>query len=409
LPAEPDDRTIAPEGALAPFRIAELGSGFGSAYAAKLLADLGADVIKIEPLGGDPMRQRGPTLPGSNTSELFSYLTTSKRSITLAHDSSRGRRLIETLCRKCDALIVDVDSLHQLAPEFDLTALTDPASGLIVVSLSALPRPFAYAKGSELGAQALAGLCSQMGEPGRHPLFWPYGQGGYQAGLVGCIALLGLLFGRSNSVPSEPASIDVSILRVLGSLIQGHGSFVYRYGGHIPSRHGARAVTRPYPTGLFAAHDGLVAIHCSDDVMWDRLGEMMGNPQWMKDPAFDDRLRVAEHSPEVGDRHLLPYLRTRRREDLFADALERRLSLAPVFTNSEIAESEQLEQRDFWRMVDHGSGRSVRVPGAPYRLSRTPSVAGSSPELGEHTLRLLESLLGQNQDEIQRLREAGLV
>jgi crotonobetainyl-CoA:carnitine CoA-transferase CaiB-like acyl-CoA transferase len=395
--------------ALKGLRVAELGSGFGSGYAAKLLADLGAEVIKIEPLTGDPFRRRGPLLEGSNTSALFTYLSTSKKSVTIDYDAPRGRELIALTCRTCDAAIIDVDSLGALESELGPAALVRAAPSLVAVGLRDLPEQGPYAKGSDLHAQALTGLCHQMGSPERHPLYWPYGQGGYQAGLVACIALLGALYGDRQPGSGLSTRIDVSTLKVFGALMQGLGAHVYRYFQTVPGRHGARAVMRKYPSGLFPCKDGLVALHCADDVMWERLGEMMGDPAWVHDPVFDDRLRVAQESPELGDAHLLPWLATRSREELFAEALQRRLALAPVFSNVEVAESAQLEARHFWREVVDGAGRRIRFPGPPYRLSQTPSRPGRSPELGRHTQPVLEELLGHDRRETEDLREAGIV
>ena len=233
-------------GALESLRIVELGSGFGSAYAAKLMADLGAEVFKVEPLGGDPLRRRGPPMPASNTSALFAYLTTSKKSLTINYESRRGREIIKRLCERCDAVIIDVDSMGDLESELGPEALVTSGSTNVVAGLRALPQGIEYPKGTDIHAQALTGLCHQMGEPDRHPLFWPYSQGSYQSGLVACIAILGLLYGCLKGLPGEPTNIEVSTLNVLGGLMQGHGSHVYRYFDDVPGRFGSRAVMRPY-------------------------------------------------------------------------------------------------------------------------------------------------------------------
>jgi crotonobetainyl-CoA:carnitine CoA-transferase CaiB-like acyl-CoA transferase len=201
-------------------------------------------------------------------------------------------------------------------------------------------------------------------------LYWPFGQGDFQAGLVAGIALLGVLYGRDTDHAVSPVTIDVSTLQVLGALMQGIAAHVYRYFDTVPERQGERSVLRKYPSGMFPCGDGYVTLHCADDVMWERLVAMMGDPGWTLDPAFEDRLRVAQETPETGDRHLLPWLATRSRAELTAEAIDRRLSLAPVLTNAEVASCPQLEARGFWRDVDDGAGNRVRCPGLPYRISR---------------------------------------
>lgn len=402
----PESVSAAPRGkALLGLRVAELGSGFGSAYATKLIADLGGEVIKIEPLGGDPIRKRGPLLRGTESSALFAYLNTSKRSVTIDHGSEEGREMIRALCRRCDAAVIDLDSLCDLEPELGPGAISKLGTPFVVVAMRNMPKGIGFDYGTDINAQALAALCHQMGQADRHPLFWPYSLGAYQAGLTACVALLGRLYAQNRDEGST--TIDVSVFRTLGTLMQGHGTHVYRYFGDVPGRHGSRAVMRPWPTGLFPCKDGLVALHCADDTMWHRLCQMMGDPPWARRPEFEDRQRLAR-SPEQGDRHLLPWLASRTKKELLDEALRRRLSLAPVFTNIEVAESEQLEERSFWVNVQDGEGKSFRFPGAPYRLSVTPSDPGQSPALGEYTRTALD-ILGHDEFEIERMREVGIV
>jgi crotonobetainyl-CoA:carnitine CoA-transferase CaiB-like acyl-CoA transferase len=390
---------------LARLRVAELGSGFGATYAAKLVGDLGAEVLKIEGPEGDPLRARGPRLEGSSSSALFEHLNTSKRSVTIDLGTEAGLAMLDRLCGECDAVIVDADTFVGIDRLAEVVRTSERARALVTVR--SLPTAFSTPGGSDLHAQALTGVCSQMGEPGRAPLFWPYGQGGYLAGIVACIALLGVLLPRE---PVDDATeIDVSGFAALSTLIQGHGAYLNRMLGEIPRRTGARATLRPYPTGLFPCRDGVVAIHSSDDVMWRRLGEMMGEPEWISDPAFDDRWQVARDCPEIGDVHLLPWLATRDRDDLFHEALRRRLSLAPVVTNADVLASEQLEARGYWRTVADGNGDAVRFPGPPFQLSVTPSMPGRAQELGESTEDVLARVGGCDESEIDQLREQHVV
>ena len=405
MPSSPADQQ---RGALSGLRIAELGCGLGTAYATKLIADLGGEVIKIEPVGGDRNRDRGPFADGGTTSTLFAYLNTSKKSVTVDYETARGRELARQLCRRCNAVVIDADSLQQFGDELEPAALAGD-TGLLVVSLRSLPKGAPYAKGYDLQAQALSGVCHQMGDPRREPLMWRYGVGGYQAGLVAAIALLGLLYGRdAHDDEGDPVAVDVSTLAVLSTLIQGHGAYVYRYFRDVPQRHGARAKIRAYPTGFFPCKDGLVAIHSADQVMWQRLVAMMGNPEWTTQPEFRDRIRTAQ-APEAADRHFLPWLASRTQEQLFTEALERRLSLVPVTTNADVAASPQLEARGYWHEIDDGAGTSIRVPGAPYKMSRTPTRPRPAPSLGEHTRAVMSELLQRDAGDVQRLKEAGVV
>ncbi|HEV8281861.1 MAG TPA: CoA transferase, partial [Candidatus Limnocylindrales bacterium] len=339
---------------LAGLRVLELAGFVSGPFCGKLLADLGAEVAKIEPPGGDPARRYGPfrdDVPDPARSGIFMYLNHAKRL------AERGE--LASLLGDCDVVIVD-----GAADVPDLEAR--PGIVVIAVTPFGLTGPKAGWLGGDLIAAAASGFMSLTGWPDREPLR----PGGlvilHQAGLHAAIAtLLQLGTGRGGLV-------DVSVQeagawpQVVAPEFAFDGTVARPKGPRLQGAHGV---------GLQRTRDGqwLMTGFLPERSMWESLAKFLGHPAWMADPRFQSTVSRSEHADEV-ERLAAPELARFTRTEAVEELQALRVPVAPVQTFAEIAESPQLAIRGFWTAAE-----GLRMPGAPAIVSRPAGARSSAP------------------------------
>jgi crotonobetainyl-CoA:carnitine CoA-transferase CaiB-like acyl-CoA transferase len=376
-----------PDRALEGLRVLELGDFISAAYGTKLLADLGADVIKVEPPEGDSIRRHGPFRgdePNAETGAMHLFLNANKRGITADLDVAEDRERVADLARHADVV------LHNLAParlealglaHADLSA---DAPGLVMVSIT----PFGYDTphrdwhGSALVAMAASGLVHRIGDPGREPLAFPYCAADFQGGVHGAITALAAL--RSRRFTGKGQHAWIALTEVIGTIMAGSGLAPYVFSGQNRERSGFHNPAF-YPWQVVPAKDGFIEVITMVDAHWRRFIELMGDPEWADDERLENRWLTFQWADEI-DPLWHPWLAERTKAELAETFAENRLPFQPVNTVEEIASSEQLKARDFWVDAEHPDAGAYRTLGAPYRLSETPwRLDRPAPRLGEHT------------------------
>lgn len=365
-------------------RVVELaGGGVAAAYATRLLADVGATVIRAEsptePLpdrDGVSAQPSGDSAPNSASFEraLELELLRNKRRVGVDPDGDPAgwRKLVEW----ADILVMqDVDDLEAVAgsrPE-----------GLIVLDIVHFGRsgPRAGWKGSELIDVAYGGGCQQNGEPGRAPLRPPPYVGEHEVGVNAAVAALIALEARR--ADGRGQVVEVSGVDSWATIQTAIGLLEYIFQGRVAMRAGRRFAGRPYPYGILPCRDGEARLICLVGREWARSVEMMGDPEWAHEPRFADRLtNQARHADEL-DRLVGTWLATVTTDELLATAIDHRVPWAPIRTVAEVPREPQLRERGYmW------SYSGVEVPGFPALLSRSPARLRSEPEL--HAVRLAE-------------------
>jgi len=397
--------------ALAGIRVVECGDFVAASYAAKQLADLGAEVVKIEPPGsGDTARRRGPFAggrPDPDASGLYLYLNTNKRGIAVDLERSEGREVLARLAREADVVIHDVAPLDIARLGLDADELRAANPGLVVTSISpfGLTGPHRDLRMHDLNLWCAGGVATlNGGGPGADdlPPLKAFGQqAGFQAGLNGALGSLAALFERLTS--GEGQLVEISMQECLTSILEMTFEF-YPYMGLIPSRLGQKPIQ---PLDFLECKDGWVFICCVEEHQWHRFVEMVGNPEWASMELFENRLtRGANWDAlqiflnELASQYTV--------EELYHQAQARRIPFAPVSTMGDLLASDHLKARGFFATVESPAGGDVTMPGAPYRHSSTPwRIRRRAPRLGEHTADVLGEL-GYSSGEIARLREAGV-
>ena len=399
---------------LANVRVVEFGEGIAVPYCGKLLADFGADVIKIEKLGeGDRTRQHGPfpaDVPHLERSGLFLALNTNKRGITLDPSSPIGRRVLEALIQKADVM------LHQHTPEMaaayqlQTEALRRTYPRLVVTSVTPYGQfgPYSGDQGTELTSCALSGLSEGLGAHDRPPLTAPFSQAGYQAGLSAASATVLALFVREMS--GQGQAIDIAEADVLATLQTGVYLNNYHFdGARSMRRHrfGSRTI---YPASFYRCQDGFMWVTAPQWEQWERLLEMIGRADLAEDERFHNRWHLADHPPPELDVPLAQWLMARTRADIFQQCRQARLPIAPVYHIDELIAHPQLVARGFLMAVERPGIGALRLPGLPMQLSKTPwRVRLPAPLLGEHNVQVYCDELGYERSDVTIWRQQGVV
>lgn len=398
--------------ALSGIRVIELGSNVSAAYGAKLMADLGADIIKVESLDGDISRKRGPFPPGAEfdteRSGIYLYLNTNKRGVTLNLDHPRGRDILEDLIQDADVL---VHNIHPAASRmagitYDELALSNDR--LIVCQISAFGSygPHANIPSADIISIASGGwaFISPNGLPDSSlPPVKPFGQqAGFQAGVYAAISVMGALFAREATGYGQ--SVEVSEQECIAAALSKAVPY-YSYEDKVASRIGAWNVSS---MELVECRDGLVLIMIVEEHQWDQFMEMLGRPEWADWEVFAN-IDARRENADVLRRFIADAFRDWSVDEVFEAASERRLPFAPVSTVGDVLKSEHLKTRGFFAMTGHPAAAELVYPGAPYKLAATPwRITRPAPLLGQHNKEVYGEI-GLSDGELTELHEEGII
>jgi crotonobetainyl-CoA:carnitine CoA-transferase CaiB-like acyl-CoA transferase len=399
-------------GAFDGVRVVEYATMVSGPYCAKLLADMGADVIKVEESPqGDPARQRGP-FPGGQShperSGLFMYLNTSKRGITLDPEHRLGRDALERLVRWADVLVVNhsPERLESLGLGWEAVRAINP--GLIVTSITPYGRtgPRSGRKGGELTSYHAGGLGNLLPTRSEDVNRAPVKAGGYpvgyHAGLTAALATAAALMGRR--VTGSGRLIDISEEEAILALVRTNlAATLYHRAAW------SRVPERPPSMGRMPCKDGYVVVGAFEDHHWRGLVELMGNPEWASDPAWNSRKYRTHHLMEIGPL-MDEWMRQQGKDDIHHKGAAKGFAIGPVSTAEDVMKYRQYEARGYFAEVDHPEGGRLRYAGWPYRMSASqPRVQRPAPLLSEHNEEVYCGPLGYSREEFDRLREAGAV
>ena len=399
---------------LAGVRVVEWAEGVAAPYGGKLLADFGADVIKIEKPGeGDRTRRHGPfpdDAPHAERSGLFLSLNGNKRGITLNPGSPSGRQAFEKLLQTADVLLHHNTPPMAAACHLQTERLRHAYPRLIVAGVTPYGQsgPYCNDHGVELTSCALSGLSEGLGEHDRPPLTAPYSQAGYQAGLSAAGAIVLALLTREFS--GQGQAIDLAEADVLATLQTGVYLNNYHFDG-TRSMRGHRFGSRTiYPASFYRCQDGFMWVTAPQWAQWERLLEMIGRADLAEDERFHNRRRIADQPPPELDAPLAQWFMARPRAEIFEQCRQARLPIAPVYHIEELIAHPQLAERGFFMAVERPGVEALRLPGLPMQLSKTPwRVRLPAPLLGEHNEQVYGEELGYAPSDLAAWRQRGVI
>ena len=386
------------QGLLSGVRVLEFGEGVSAPYCGKILAGLGAEVIKVEPPQGDVARQMGP-FPGDEPhpekSGVFLALNINKYGVVLDVGSAEGAEGFRRLASASDIVIESMPPGWLDDRGFGYETLSGENPALIMTSL--LPfgtwGPYAGYKLTDLTLFQMSGqahsLLGPVQDPDSEP---PIRAGGHQAELVAGMsastATLMALYRRR--ITGEGCHIEASAYEAMATqLVSALASCAF---DRPPPSRSLSEVQEAATGGVVSAvggilpcNDGYVAISPREDAQWERWVELMGSPEWASEERFVTRdgreSNFAELWELVGE-----WTRHRSKHDIARMGQERRIPCFPVNTVHDLFNDLHLKKRDFFTNIEHPLAGTLRYPGVPYRLSNTPLPLAERPAplLGQH-------------------------
>jgi len=389
---------------LGDIRVLDLSEDVAGPFCTKLLAGLGAEVIKVEPPGtGDVARRAGPfvhTVPHGEQSATYLYLNTGKKSITLDLQSQTGAFILQRLAQECDILVEGFPAgyLDQLGLGYAALERLNP--GLIYTSVTPFGQtgPYRDYKGSELVAQAMGALMHTIGLPDKEPLRIGGNAAGYTTGMSAFSATLLALYVRDGAGHGQ--HVDVSAMETI-TVAQIHASIAHQF-GRTPTR---RAST------LARAQDGWVHAGLERGVRedtWGRVCALMGRSELADDPKFNTREARREHQPELLAL-INEWTATHPKEEIYHALQGLRTVAGYVATVADLRTSAQLLAREFFQCIDHPDAGMATYPGAPFTIQGAAWHHARAPRLGEHNVEVYCDRLGYTSDDLAHLRSAGVI
>ncbi len=366
-------------------KVLELGNMVSAAYATKLMADLGAEVIKVEEPTGDTSRQRGP-FPGNvvdpEKSGLFLYLNTNKRSVTL--DLRRDTEKLLHLVSQADILVHNYTPVQMAELGIDYERFRAENAHLVMCSVTpfGMTGPYKDYNAYELNLTNGGGWAwlspGALDDPDLPPLKAAGQQADFQAALCAATVTLAAYYRVLEGGLGE--HIDLSVQSYTASYLE-QNFIYYTYIDRIASRLGRRQL---YPWGMFQCKDGLIFLLNVEEDQWQRLVELMGNPEWASWEIFADKITRAKNYDALKI-YLEEWMQDWTVDDLWRAGQARRICFAPVLTMEQMSKQEQLHSRNFFVDVTHPHAGKLTHLGPPYKLAESWwKIRRPAPLLGEH-------------------------
>lgn len=401
-------------GALAGRRVLEV-AGASGVYCGKLLADMGADVVKVERPRGDSTRAIPPFFgdrPGPDRSLFFLYMNTSKRGITLDYAQPAGRALLRRLALRSDIVIETLPPGRLEAEGLGYASLAAERPRIVVTSISGFGQtgPHRDWASTDLVAGAMGGAMGVTGEADDPPVTLAGSQNHLMACTTAAASSLIALRHAQRSGRGQHVDISVQETTLAVSHISGVGKWLDD--GIIPRRVGS-SLTASVPSGAYPCRDGRVYLMVNRPAHWQALAGWInaetGNEEVL-DPMFEGPSSRRIEYRELLDIFISDMTSLHTVDEIFHEGQRRHIAFTPLYDSEAVARDAHLAARDYFVPAPHHELGSLRMPGPPYRHSATPwALRRPAPRLGEHNEALFCGELGMTPAELDNLRRQGVV
>lgn len=386
-------------------RVLDFGQVYQGPYATFLMAQAGADVIKIEPPTGEPARRR--EVIGEGPSYAIAFLASNKRAITLDLKQERGRELLLTLVEKSDVLLENFSPgvMDRLGVGYGALRRHNPRLIYATGTAYGISGPDFDRLGMDITVQAATGIMSITGEPGSGPL---------KSGPALCDFLGGAhLYGGVVSAllererTGEGQLIEVSMQEATYPTLLTKLGLMYVMGETPPQWGNAHPMLAPY--NVYETSDGHVAIICLTQGHWQALAEAMGKPELGQDARFLTHADRHQNVQEL-DRLVEAWTRSLPKEQVFEAARQHKIPCSPVRDLEEVNRDPHMHARGYLQQIDHPDlGPSV-LPGSAIRFGGdNPPTLEPSPRLGQHNREIYVDWLGLLDEELEQLHRDGVI
>ena len=390
-------------------RILSLGHVLAVPYGTMLLADLGAEVIKIErPNGGDDSRHFGPFI--GSESGYFVSVNRGKKSITLDFGKDRGKEILEGLVKKSDVVVENFrpETMERLG--FGYGSLRGIKPDIIYASISAFGHEavpeYQNRAGYDIIAQAAGGIMSITGETDGPPTRVGASIGDIVSGFTLAVGILSALRKRDNT--GEGSRLDIAMTDAVASVLE-NAIARHTITGQIPQRLGSQHPSIA-PFDAFKAKDGWVIIAAGNDSLWKRFCQVAGLEKLLDDPRFETN---SQRSSNYGELRpiLAEWAKGKKASDIVNLLTQAGIPTSPVSTIADVVNHPNINHRHMIAEIEQPRMGKLRVSNTPLRFSLAPKGAKlmPAPLLGQHTVEVLTELLGYTAEEIEDLRNGGVI
>jgi crotonobetainyl-CoA:carnitine CoA-transferase CaiB-like acyl-CoA transferase len=390
-------------GALEGFRVLDLTQHLCGPYCTKLLADYGADVIKIERPEGDPARSLGPfkdDSPSHETSGTFAYLNTNKRSLTLDLTAASARDIFFALLSAADLVVENFRPgiMGELGISFSEIARRRPDVSLLSISNFGQSGPYRDWMGSELVLFAMGGEMFSMGVAEREPIKMAGTAALFQAGAAAAVAGVAALLNKAEG--GEGEHLDVAIYEAQFASVdrRHHWVIAYQYTGRVKGRNPLIS-TSTFPSGVYPCADGFVEI-TGGGRWWGGTVSMLGSPEELRGPEWQQpgaflRAELRERFDAI----FYPWLAERTKRQVWEEAEKAHVLAGPLYTIEDLFTDPAIRERGFFVECERPEMGRFEMPGRPFLMSESPwELRRPAPRLGEHNAEILGELAANRAD-----------
>jgi len=402
------------EQALSDMKVLDFTQHVAGPYCTKLLADFGADVIKIEKPGeGDSSRRLGPfpgDIPDAEKSGMFVHLNTNKRSVSLNLACDTGRKICLDLVKDVDIVVESFRPGVMASLGLDYATLEKVNPRLVMTSLSNFGQtgPYRDYKASDLVLAGIGGTQSGSGVREKPPLKVAHFVTQFMTSLYATVGIVSAFY-TSRWQGGGGQYLDLSMMEMLISYGDSRGPSHVRYQftgveeARVPA--GGRIISSP-PAGAYPCADGYTEWFGME--RWRQVSAMLKRPDFLTDPRYNTDIARVENHEEI-HAILLEWMMQRTRKQCWEEALAADCICAPCNTTEELYQDPHVSSRGFWAEMDHPALGKVTVPGRPFIFNEGPwQLRRPAPLLGQHTAEVLAGL-GYSNEDLVKLSETGVI
>lgn len=396
------------------YRALDLTSLYMGPFCTRMLADYGADVIKIEPISGDPARDEGPFFHDENHPEksgLFLHLNVNKRSMTTNIETAQGQKIIRELAKSSDIVVESFKPgyLDNLGLGYEDLVKINPK--IIVTSVTNFGQtgPYKNWEGTDLTLYAMGASMKTSGQEHKYPLKIAGRIASFQTGNLAATATALAIWNRELTGASE--HVDVSFFETWKGAIDRSTNDLVAYSYTKESSKRQWNPGMGIANGVFRCKDGYFHISAAGAIRFPRLMRMIGKEKDLIHPPWNNPNALNRpETLELFDSFFIPWMLEHTKTDLRNMCQEQGVLGAPINTIEDLLNDPHYIQRGYWQEIEHPETGTVKYPGFPFKLHATPNPERvRAPLLGEHTNEILRNELNYSDNDIQALQEQGVI
>src|SRR5688572_30496018 len=400
-----------PERALSGIRILDLTQFEAGTTCTQFLGWLGADVVKIEPPGGEQSRRNRPEVPGLDAM-FFLVFNANKRSVTIDLKKPEGRALFLRMVRHADVVVENFAPglMEKLGLDYDTLQRTNPRIIVARIKGFGLSGPYHDYKSFDMIAQATGGVMSVTGFPDREPVRCGASIGDTGSGIHAAGAILAAYIQRQRTGRGQ--LVEVAMQEVVANFLRGR--YVDHYRDGRPSERRGNGLMGGIPGGAYPCAPGgpndyaYIYVQPMNPDMWRDFVTAIDRGDLLTDPRCRDAKTRWEHRDALNE-IIVAWTRARTKHDVMTILGKAGVPCGATLDTGEVLDDPHLNARGQIHTIDHATRGEIRLPGCPVRLSASPAPTAAPPLAGQHTDELLSEILGLSKDDVAALRGRGIV